>query len=422
MSCVALSALTLPHASSGLPRKTSSRRSLRAESHSCTASAAAESLPRLVLHDSLDEAGVETKLARDAREGFVKQIQRLSRIGGEASIVVRVGADLARASLQIAAEDDSLISHSSVPLPVDSFIERLDDLSMEFCSLYMPPLKSPPEVFIGNLERYFYVHKGFHRADAMSDARSLYLHSALTCRSGSAGILSLIYSEIIKMLRVYGFLEFDVEVHFPHDLSSLPRGYQKQKSQSSDQSHIITTKSLLVKILRDLKDTFWPFQYDRATSLFIRAAHAANLTFGSRTVGERHYNSRGSASGFEIASSKAAHHRIERGVWTIARFGDMRRALAACERLVLLDAGHEELRDYAILLYHCGFYEVCLQFLKLYQSTKDSCCNSGPDKMKELEEDLTLNLMARVNLILGEEGWSKSDVSTKYWGRSPEPW
>lgn len=35
-----------------------------------------------------------------------------------------------------------------------------------------------------------------------------------------------------------------------------------------------------------------------------------------------------SYSGLEMASSKAAHHRIERGVWTIARFGDMRRALA----------------------------------------------------------------------------------------------
>lgn len=98
-------------------------------------------------------------LEQDSRDGFVKQMQGLSRIGGEASIVVRVGTDLARAALQIAAEDDSLISHSSVPLPVDSFVERLDDLSMEFCSLYMPPLKSPPEVFIGNLERYFYVHK-----------------------------------------------------------------------------------------------------------------------------------------------------------------------------------------------------------------------------------------------------------------------
>lgn len=33
-------------------------------------------------------------------------------------------------------------------------------------------------------------------------------------------------------------------------------------------------------------------------------------------------------SGFQIASAKAAQHRLERGVWTSVRFGDMRRALA----------------------------------------------------------------------------------------------
>lgn len=34
-------------------------------------------------------------------------------------------------------------------------------------------------------------------------------------------------------------------------------------------------------------------------------------------------------SGFQIASAKAAQHRLERGVWTSVRFGDMRRALSS---------------------------------------------------------------------------------------------
>lgn len=33
-------------------------------------------------------------------------------------------------------------------------------------------------------------------------------------------------------------------------------------------------------------------------------------------------------SGFRLASAKAAQHRLERGIWTSVRFGDMRRALA----------------------------------------------------------------------------------------------
>ncbi|CAL9108308.1 unnamed protein product [Musa textilis] len=427
MSCVAWatpSIVILPRPRT-FHRKASLRPNLRAQSHqtASTDTSTADGLPRLLLHDSLNQAGIDTKLARAAREGFCQQIQGLSGISGETSIVVRIGADLAKAALQIAAEDDSLISHSSVPLPVDAFVERMDDLSMGFCSLYMPPSNSPPEVFLGNLERYFYVHKGFRRTDAMSDARSLYLHSALTCRSGSAAILSLIYSEMLKMLKVYGFLDFDVEIFFPNDLSSLPRGYHKQKSQLSDQPHIVTSKSLLVKTLRNLKDAFWPFQHDHSTSLFLRAAQAANLSYGPATVKERYSKSHSNVSGLEIASAKAAHHRIERGVWTIVRFGDMRRALAACERLILLDASPEELRDYAVLLYHCGFYEECLLFLKSYQTSKESHAQeSQSNQSNKLEEDLTVNLMTRVKLILGEEGWSKSGVNTRYWGKNSEPW
>ena len=70
----------------------------------------------------------------------------------------------------------------------------------------------------------------------------------LTHRSGSAAMLSLIYSEILKMLRLWGLLDFDVEIFFPHDSHSLPRGYHKQKSKESDQPHIMTSQSLFVEV------------------------------------------------------------------------------------------------------------------------------------------------------------------------------
>ena len=47
--------------------------------------------------------------------------------------------------------------------------------------------------------------------------------------------------------------------------------------------------------------------------------------------------------------------------------------LTASERLIILTNNDQELRDYAILLYHCGYYEECLQNLMLYQSSKVSC-------------------------------------------------
>ncbi|KAJ8573068.1 hypothetical protein K7X08_009579 [Anisodus acutangulus] len=91
------------------------------------------------------------------------------------------------------------------------------------------------------------------------------------------------------MLRLWGLLCFDIEVFFPHDSSSSPRGYHKQKTKEFDQSHVMTAQSLL---------------------------------------------------------EEATLHRLESGVWTSVRFGDMRRALSACVRLILLQTDPKELRDY----------------------------------------------------------------------------
>ncbi|XP_010248187.1 PREDICTED: uncharacterized protein LOC104591094 [Nelumbo nucifera] len=114
---------------------------------------------QFVLHDALDASGVDTTHARAARDGFCTQIRRLSSIERETSICINRGVDLAKTALHIAAEDDWLISHSSVPLPIDSFIQRLDDLSMDYCSHNSSLFKLSPEAFLGSLEKYLYGHK-----------------------------------------------------------------------------------------------------------------------------------------------------------------------------------------------------------------------------------------------------------------------
>lgn len=70
----------------------------------------------------------------------------------------------------------------------------------------------------------------------------------LTHRSGCTAMLSLIYSEILKMLRLWGLVDFDVEIFVPHDVQSLPRGYHKQKAKESDHAHIMTSQTLLVEV------------------------------------------------------------------------------------------------------------------------------------------------------------------------------
>ena len=66
--------------------------------------------------------------AWDARHRFTTNISR-----GEAEI------NLADAALQIAAEDDALVSHSSVPLPVPAFLARIKKFADELTRLRLPP-------------------------------------------------------------------------------------------------------------------------------------------------------------------------------------------------------------------------------------------------------------------------------------------
>ncbi|WOH14745.1 hypothetical protein DCAR_0934267 [Daucus carota subsp. sativus] len=364
---------------------------------------------KFVLHDALDSSGNNTTHARAARDGFCSQVKKLTVVERETSIATNRRVDLARTALYIAAEDDSLISHSSVPLPVEAFLERLDDLSMGYCSHFGSSFQSSPENFLECMDTYLYINKAFcrHSSKNPSEQRTLYLHSVLTHRLGSAAMLSLVYAEILKMFRIWGILNFDVEIFFPHDSSSNPRGYIKQKSKESDQAHIMTTESLLVKILTELKVAFWPFQLDQDKSLFLRAAEAANCSRRSRNVNE---------SASELASVKAAQHRLERGVWTSVRFGDMRRALSACERLILLNTDPKELRDYSVLLYHSGFYEESLHYLKLYQDAEKSS-NSTSD----LEKNAVDMLLIRLNLILMEDGWS-SPPHIRNFLHNSDPW
>ncbi|XP_043722132.1 uncharacterized protein LOC122669437 isoform X3 [Telopea speciosissima] len=282
----------------------------------CQCQSASKNDLQFVLHDALDASGIDTNNARAARENFCTQIEMFTTLEMQTSICNR-GVDLGTTALQIAAEDHSLLSRSNLPFPVDTFVDRLDDLSMS----YLPHHNSSasPQDFIGNLESYLYVHKGFQRKNVtnQSEPRTLYLHSALANRSGSALMLSLIYSEVLKMLRLWDLFNFDVEIDFPHDLVTLPRGYDKKNSEMADQPYIMTSQSLLLEILRTQKEAFWPFQHDNTKSLFLRASDACIK--GPSTDKERK---------FEIESTEGASDWSRHEVWTKRSNGDMRCALS----------------------------------------------------------------------------------------------
>lgn len=125
---------------------------------------------------------------------------------------------------------------------------------------------------------------------------------------------------------------------------------------------------------------------------------------------------------------------------------------SACERLILLKNDANELRDYSILLYHCGLYEQSLEYLKKYRELKvlfrsyENACdllfkvnllrcfhiqllqNSStqetlsPNSLSSLEEDAVNNLMMRLNLVLMEQGWTRPSYARNFFGNNSEPW
>ncbi|TYG93569.1 hypothetical protein ES288_A11G120400v1 [Gossypium darwinii] len=95
----------------------------------------------------------------------------------------------------------------------------------------------------------------------------------------------------------------------------------------------------------------------------------------------------------------------------------------ACERFILLRTNPKEMRDYSILLYHCGLYEQALKFLKLYQDMKSSSAqNPSTDPVSNPEEDAVKKLIVRLNFIAMEEGWTWPWYVRNYLGNNSEPW
>lgn len=97
-------------------------------------------------------------VAQVARLGFAEEVAKL---GGNEASTPDNGKDLdmvdvARAALEISAEDDALVSHSSVPLPVDSYLDRLDSMATEFAGHHLPA--HSPDVF-KSLGNYLWTYK-----------------------------------------------------------------------------------------------------------------------------------------------------------------------------------------------------------------------------------------------------------------------
>lgn len=342
--------------------------------------------------------------AFEARQAFVKNIA-----SGEA------GINLADAALAIAAEDDALVSHSSVKLPVQAYAKRMQRMAEDIAHNRLNHLPSTgsdqnPMAVLEVVQHYLYKEQGFQlpltnlsgvpehtRVDhpgVWENAKHAYLHEALISKRGIAAVLAVLQADVLQRLMKLGAVEFAVRTDCS-DFTKIPTfdllpGMTRSMLTRPDGSLVNTcTSDAIVQILRFLKRAYWPFAWDSSQGL---AGDSRGLGIGGGFASAAQVALEGEADAAMQAIARTAKHRLERGIWTSPGAGDLRRAKAACERLVLV-AGHAfpaERRDLGVILLHCGFVSQAYTELQAYMASETG--QNSPLMEKELVRRL-LSLM-----------------------------
>jgi len=354
-------------------------------------------------HPSYRREDMSESHSREARRAFFAAISQ-----GEGAM------NLAEAALQIAAEDDALVSHSSVKLPVAAFRQRLQRLADELIRVVLPPLhenKASNQDILDAILDFLYTQQKFTPpktgrsaligAPIVVDAPGIWesprlalLPEVLITKKGIPAALAIVLSDVLRRLLIAGAIDFVARVECS-DMASRPTvslihgitremalggtlGSNSSTSTNTSDSNSITTNStdidinefddlvlnmctadVLAECLSYLKRAYWPFPWDGLSGGF-RGAASAFLD--------------GAESAEAEAIARTARHRLERGIWTSPGAGDLRRALAAAERLVILrgEDAPEERRDLAVLYCHAGMFREAKVELKTYAAAQVS--------------------------------------------------
>jgi len=329
------------------------------------------------------------------------------------------GISLSRAALYVAAEDDAVATNSPVPLPVPAFLHRLESLAdsaeavlladseqrkeqgipprtdQDTVDIVLELLINPksPGLTIPHTGRSSFPTLESHDDKGISLSRVdhpgvweqpcyAYLHQVLTSRKGTPAAVCIVIHDVFQRLLGRGSVHCGVLVEC-EDYDVPPRavavpGFDKEALLRPD-GRITNTCSTaaLEELVLTLKRSYWPFPWEYY--------QRTNKTKGSSDEDDRVKWSR-SHGGFKSAAkiamfgdgdaeleaiSRFAKYRLQRGIYTSTGAGDLRRALAACERLVLISTRIAERRDLAVLLIHAGRLEEALAELIEYRDSKD---------------------------------------------------
>ena len=253
---------------------------------------------------------------------------------------------MARAALLLAAEDDAVATRTAVPLPVESYVARVDTLASDFRAQY--GAASDPDAVLAALDAFLYGADAcrFRVPTAWQEAYSpyrTYLHHVLAQKVGVPTALATMHLAVLQRLQAAGVAPADAQVVLP------PLGGRPMSRRGNAKSFppAVTPAGLLAATLGLLQRAFWAWEWrPEEASGFTRAARAAAGLEGGR-----------------VGTMMAGVVMQPTG----RPFGDPERAQLAVERLLALAGGQgAPLRDLAVLQAHTKKKGVALANLRQY--------------------------------------------------------
>eukprot|EP00240_Pyramimonas_obovata_P002184 CAMPEP_0118935856 /NCGR_PEP_ID=MMETSP1169-20130426/15868_1 /TAXON_ID=36882 /ORGANISM="Pyramimonas obovata, Strain CCMP722" /LENGTH=442 /DNA_ID=CAMNT_0006878931 /DNA_START=22 /DNA_END=1350 /DNA_ORIENTATION=+ len=299
--------------------------------------------------------------------------------------------------LAIAAEDDANSTHSVVELPVATYEKRLTSLVTEFINNYLPDDKEDPLKVAKAVEQYLFETKKFTAAtkqkvidNEMYSPYRVYIHNVLPQVCGAPTVLAAIYISFLLRLQAAGHLTGDLRVVLPvlGGVEGLP--FSQLPEEEVPEGFVEASPEYIVaESLTTLKMGYWPWEW-------IPGHEYGFLTTAQAAIGMDGRFGRGVAGTFVPPKGRP--------------YGDVKRALSACERLVLLRADAFQLRDYGVLLYHVGrvpeAYEALKGFREAYDPTAPTIpiagFESGP-RATEQETELLDQLIKQIEVQIAEQ-------------------
>jgi hypothetical protein len=254
---------------------------------------------------------------------------------------------VARAALLLAAEDDAVNTRSAVPLPVESYLGRVEGLADDFVAFGLGDAADAPSQAAA-LDVFLYTTCRFRLPTVFVELYSpyrMYLHNVLAQRVGVSHALATVHLAVLRLLQTRGVLP-DVLEAAQKGSAGLP--FTRVRGAGA-QGKALCAAELVRTTLDGLTRAYWPWEWHpEEASGFVAAAAAASGESGR--VGRVFMNTVMQPTG--------------------RPYGDLERARLALERTCAL-ASETSIahRDLAVLLAHVGRTTEALGMLKQYRDS-----------------------------------------------------